>query len=370
MNKQEFKQRLSTIKSAMSVTGKKYCSINVLGESVEFVRENKTKSENIPIRELFEFFTNENSINTTIAKSYISGRVQSPAVAILNKLKLTENNNINEKIYSAIQQKPNIKNSIIKPTKSKTKDEVRFFTVLSELLGKEYLLSKSIGKPINSLHIFLSKNYKSYGFSSEINDCYLNILKDLKSNKQFSSDSLSHHIDCAIINHPILKSRIVEFDEEQHFTPARLDTIKHLMKILPNNYFSNFTEICGSKNYLNDHVLKKHRIKNKVESLPKSFIEFIEWLQKSNEKSSGYICSKSGFEFLGGRIAQRAYYDCLRDTAHLSNKNKDFENPLRFAKKTFEDREKMDFSLISNNKIKEIIIEILQNIYKIRIYSA
>lgn len=65
--------------------------------------------------------------------------------------------------------------------------------------------------------------------------------------------------------------------------------------------------------------------------MPKSFIEFIDWLEKSKEKSSGYICNKKGFEFVGGRIAQRAYYDCLRDTADLSENNKGFESPLRFA---------------------------------------
>ena len=204
----------------------------------------------------------------------------------------------------------------------------------------------------------------------EVNECYWKILTDLKSNKQFSSDSLSHHIDGIIYNHPLLKSRIVEFDEEQHFTPARMDTIKYLKEILPNNYFSKFTEICRDKNYLNDYVLKKHRIKNKLENVPKSFIEFVKWLEQSNEKSSGYICNKNGFEFLGGRIAQRAYYDCLRDTAHLSDRNKGFESPFRFSKKSFEDIEKVDFSSISNERIKEIIIEILNNDYGVKIPSA
>jgi hypothetical protein len=370
MDKNEFKQRLSIIKSAISVTGKKYSSIQVFGDNLEFVRENKTKSENISITELFDLFTKENCINTSIAKAYISGRVQSPAVAILNKLELPETNNITENVYSAIQEKPIIKNNRIKQTSGKIKDETRFFIALSELLGKDYLISKSIGKPINSSHIFLSNNFEAYGFNSEVNDCYLKILTDLKSNRQFSSDSLSHHIDCVVINHPILKNRIIEFDEEQHFTPARMETLKHLFGILPNNYFSNFTEICKDKNYLNDCVLKKHRIKNKLENVPKSFIEFLKWLEASNEKTSGYICEKNGFEFIGGRIAQRAYYDCLRDTAHLTENNENFESPLRFAKRTFEDKEKMDFSLIANNKIKEIIVEILKKDYKIRIPSA
>ena len=370
MNKNEFIQKLSSIKTAISVTGKKYNSIKLFSDRIEFVRENKTKPESISINELFELFTQESSINTSIAKSYISGRVQSPAVAILNELKSNTTNRISKKSISKIQENSIIENKKQKQSNSKIKDETRFFIALSELLGKDYLLSKSIGKPINSSHFFLSNNYKTYSFSKEVNNCYSKILTDLKSNRQFSSDSLSHHIDCIIINHPILKSRIVEFDEEQHFTPARMDTIKHLKEILSDNYFSKFTEICTDKDYLNDYVLKKHRIKNKIENVPKSFIEFTKWLEQSNEKPSGYICKKNGFEFLGGRIAQRAYYDCLRDTAHLSEKNKNFESPLRFAKKTFEDKEKKDFNLISNNRIKEIIIEILEKDYKITIPNS
>lgn len=216
----------------------------------------------------------------------------------------------------------------------------------------------------------MSNDFNKYDFNKEIKGCYIQILRDLKSNCIFSSESLSHHIDGAIINHPILQSRIVEFDEEQHFTPARMDTISHLQQILPDNYFSLFKEICNDKNYLNNYVLKKHRIKNKLVNVPKSFVEFVKWLEQLNEKSSDYICNKNGFEFIGGRIAQRAYYECLRDTAHLSEKNKGFESPLRFAKKKFEDIETKDFGLISINRIKDIILEILENDYRLLIPIA
>lgn len=143
-----------------------------------------------------------------------------------------------------------------------------------------------------------------------------------------------------------------------------MDSIKHLKRILPDNYTSRYAEICKDKNYL-DLVLKKHRIKNIIENVPKSFIEFTNWLEQQNEKSSGYIKEKKGFEFLGGRIAQRAYYDCLRDTAHLSERNINFESPLRFAKKTFEDIEKKKFKLITGERLKDIIIEILYKDFNI-----
>jgi len=369
MNLDQFKQALSLIKTATSVTGKKYKSIHIVGNNVEFVRENKTSFERISISELYNFLLSNNVINTSIAKSFISGRVQSPAVAILNELKanLKIVNTLNK--VTIIQEKTSSedrKNHL----NHKIKDETKFFIALSELIGKQCLLSKSISKPINSSHIFLSNNFIDYSFNQETNDCYSKILTSLKSNKLFTSDSLSHYVDGLIVKHPEIESRIVEFDEEQHFTPARKDTFKYLANILPDNYFTTFKDICGNLNYLNGFVLKKHRIKNKLKNIPTSFIKFIEWLELSGEKSSGYISSKNGFDFLGGRIAQRAYYDCLRDTAHLSEKNYTLKSPLRFAKKIFEDETGVKFAEIPITKIKDIIKNLLDKEYRIRIPSA
>lgn len=362
MNKNEFIKKLKNIKTATSVTGVKYRLINVNVTTIEFVRKNNTKSESISISELYDLYSNETFINTTIAKSYISGIVQSPAVAILNQIKdISSSDSVlekgeNDNIFSDKDEQ------IISV---KINDETKFFLALSEIVGVDYIQSKSVGKSIDSSHIFLSNNYQDYSFKQDVIDCYINILADLISNNLFSSDSLSHHVDGIIIDHPHLNTRIVEFDEEQHFTPARKDTLKHLLNILPDNYLSSYVEICNDLNYLNDFVLKKHRVKNKLKSLPKSFIYFVKWLEQSNEKSSGYISEKKGFKFLGGRIAQRAYYDCLRDTAHLSEKNSNFDIPLRFAKKKFEDKEGIDFALISVARIKDIIIEVLKDDYKI-----
>ena len=362
MTKEEFISRLAKINTAVSITGKRYTIIHVGAIKIEFVREHKTKSEYISITELYNLYRNENIITTSIARSYISGRVQSPAVAILNQLKNTSSLvNLRTGNASSINQLSKSKQEHY----NKVSDETKFFNAFSKIIGFEYILSKSIGKPINSMHIFLSNNYKDYSFNQEINKSYFRILNDLKSNHTFTSDSLSHYVDGLIINHPVLKNRIIEFDEEQHFTPARKDTLKHLSAILPDQYFKTFYKICNDITYLNTHVLKKHRITAKLEKMPTSFKEFTEWLEKSNEKSSGYISGKNGFEFLGGRIAQRAYYDCLRDTAHLSEKNIEFESPLRFAKKIFEEKENTDYGLISEEGLKEIILEILRNDYKI-----
>lgn len=87
LNLDEFRKAISEIRTAESITGStSYNSIRVVGSEIEFIRCGKTKSEYIKIGELFDFYTNAYYYNTSIAKSYISGRVQSPAVAILNKI--------------------------------------------------------------------------------------------------------------------------------------------------------------------------------------------------------------------------------------------------------------------------------------------
>jgi len=307
-------------------------------------------------------------INTVVAKGYISGRVQSPSVAILNKLDQLSTIQ-NSKIVSTPQLNIPIEVKAMS-IESKIMDETRFFQVFSELIGQNYLLSKSIGKPISSSNVFLSNNFREYEFSQSVIKCYTNLLSDLKSNNLFTSESLSHHIDGLAINHSIIGTRIIEFDEEQHFTPARKDTLQHLSGIVENPFITSYIDICNDIKYLQNEVFKKHRIKSSIQKIPKSFSEFTQWLLISNEKSSGYICEKNGFDFLGGRIAQRAYYDSLRDTAHLSPKNTNMKSPLRFSKKEFEDIAKKQFSTIPLPAIKDILIEILSEKYFVNLSSV
>jgi hypothetical protein len=371
MNIEEFKRKISEIEFAISSTGKKYTIIEVNKDFIEFVRNEKKTSERISTAELFDFYKSEENYKTTTAKDYISGRVQSPSVAILNELTRNHTKTI-EKDKNDKKEKT-ITNSFVEKKKefnrqniNVLKDETKFFVALSQLIGVEYIKSKSIEKPISSLDVFLSNNFVDYEFNADVNKCYNEILNKLTSNKLFSSESLSHHIDGLIINHPILKNRIVEFDEEQHFTPARKDCLKELKAILPDTYLSKSIEICDNIEYLNNVVLKKHRIKNKLKNSPKTFKEFIDWLNKSGEKKSGYISEKNGFEYLGGRIAQRAYYDCLRDTAHLSNKNKTLKSPLRFPKKWFEEKTKQDFKYIPVETLVKLIEKQLIDDYNIK----
>ncbi len=371
LNKNEFIRRLNLIKSATSVTGKMYRAIRVDGRYVTFIRRGKFSPEEIHIDELYDLYVHEDAINTSVAKDYISGRSQSPAVAILNMLEKhidqeSDRGPGEEATAEGVDiQKPN---TIARTKKKRIKDEDKFFLAISELAGEEFIVSKNIGKPINKSDVFLSDNYLDYDFDHRVIDCHKKILHALDSDGSFSSASLSHFIDGLVIGHPVLGNRIVEFDEEQHFTPARKDTLKLLKTIIPDVYLSEYLDICNDLDYLNDAVLKKNRIKNRLSILPDTHKDFIQWLHDSEEKISGYIEPKKGFDYPGGRIAQRAYYDSLRDTAHLSPKNKSFKPPLRFAKKQFEDVYKNDFKNLSTDQLRYVIIIQLNARYEMKLF--
>lgn len=358
MNLEEFKTRLATITTATSATGIKYHSIFIHNNSVKFKRPGKQKEEKIKIQELYSLYSNETHINTIIAKKHISGRVQSPSVAILAQL----GKNQTAKFVSSTAPIP-YKTPRTAQKKTTEKDEVKFFYALQELLGGEYFRSKSIQKPVGSSDVHLSGDYKKSNLPSRLTKAFEQLLKGLCSDGRLPSTKMAHHIDGVIVNHPVLRTRIVEFDEEQHFTPARQETISYLINVQNQPFYKEHLEICIDLNYLNNRVLKKHRITESLVETPKSFNEFILWLKKKDCSPSGYINSKPGFPFLGGRIAQRAYYDSLRDIAHLSPKNKGFSPILRFAKKTFEDRYKCPFSQLQKTQIKQGITWILKETY-------
>lgn len=364
--KELFTNKLTSIKQAKSVQGKTYHSIEVINGKVKFIREGKTKEESIKLSELYELYSKVSKPTTKEARQHISGRVQSPAVAIINAM-----DNKNSSSIDSSRSK-SIKKTTPKKTRSPqsvnaAKDETIFFSAIKELLGEEWLLSKSIQKPISSTVIFLSDDFRNYAFPKLIENNFEELLEALKSNYSFSSKSLSHHIDGLIKNHPLLGSRIVEFDEEQHFTPAFRQSMMVQSKSIDQKFSKFYLEILSDVNYLNDEVLKKHRIKSRFKELPNNnqFLKAIE-----NEKVSGYIKPKKAFDCLGGRMSQRAYYDCLRNAAHLSSKNHGLQPILRFPKKFFEDATNKKFAAIAKEQIKELIAAYLKNIYSLDIKAT
>lgn len=378
MNKEKFKKALSSIRIAKNKRAS-YHGISVRGNVVFFIRESKIKKENTSISELYNLYKKEDFIDTVIAQKYISGWVYSPSVAILKAAGLVgedgERLGYNEaevekesKHGDHIVHYPSSKKKKLKPEDKGTNDEKQFFEALKTIVGHTHLYAKSVGLSVDKEDVYLSDNFTKYQFHSvKINRDFEMIFNALNGINPTDSKSLAHHVDGLIHEHSKFGTRIVEFDEEQHFTPARKETLIILSQSFSIPYAASYIEICDNLDYLNDEVLKKHRIKEKLESLPESFSAFAAWLSDSKVRLSGYIESKKNFDYKGGRIAQRAYYDSLRDVAHLSKYNKKIKlkPPLRFAKKSFEDIYGKLYTKLSHDEIKEGILEIMKNVYKL-----
>lgn len=94
MDFQTFKKRIESLGVVYSIRDKvPYKILSVDNNVLKIKRESTGKDVRIKMAELYNFYQKENYYDTQIAKdkNYISGRVQSPAVAIL--CALTENQN-------------------------------------------------------------------------------------------------------------------------------------------------------------------------------------------------------------------------------------------------------------------------------------
>ena len=95
----DFCSLVKELNSVESVTGKVvYKEIIVQGDFVSFRRENNEKPEIISLEEMYKFMCEQpiKNITTSIAKKYICGRVQSPAVAIIKRGTTTGIENLKE----------------------------------------------------------------------------------------------------------------------------------------------------------------------------------------------------------------------------------------------------------------------------------
>jgi len=365
LDKPSFIAQINTLKETKSVQGKIYHSIRADGHVVQFIRGGKSKSERINLDELFELYQAVDCPNTKEARSYISGRVQSPAVSIIKALSQSEHktdsheqNNLTDKVLS--EDKKRARKSA---NKDQPKDETRFFQAFAEVVNERYLLSKSIYKPVKSNHAFLSDDFRSYAFPEQIDQNFEQFLAELDSNIAFSGKSIAHFIDGLLVDHPQFGTRIVEFDEEQHFSPSLFYLLSTQSQRIKLDFSAYYLSLLQNTSYLNEEVLKKNRIKYRFSEYPQSHKDFLEAIQ--NERESGYIKPKqNGFPYLGGRIAQRAYYDSLRNAAHLSPKNTGFAPVLRFPKKYFEDKCGKRFSSLHSDQLKDVIKKCLIDIYK------
>lgn len=244
-------------------------------------------------------------------------------------------------------------------------DELIFLDVLENIIGKDFLKSHKLKRKITKSDLFFEKDFRKYELENQLSTIITNILSDFECNYNFSSVTLYQYIDSMVIAHKIYGTRIIEFDEEQHFTPFRLSSLKKLIESIDLPYKNEFLCLSEDLDFFNYEVLKKHRIKDKVNQIPHDLKKFRSFLERyaieryinKNKKIDGYIRKTNEFDYIGGRIAQRAYFDLLREIAPSSKKNKHLHRTIRISKNKFEKIEKKKFSRISKEKIKKITID-------------
>jgi hypothetical protein len=80
-----FKQKLSALSEATSLSGSTvYHSIYCDWDYIHFIRSSRNvRPEKIALKEMYQLYTSEPFINTSIAQNYIKGRVYSPTCALL-----------------------------------------------------------------------------------------------------------------------------------------------------------------------------------------------------------------------------------------------------------------------------------------------
>jgi hypothetical protein len=229
-------------------------------------------------------------------------------------------------------------------------NETIFFEAVQEVIGKNFLKANSLGKKISSADVFLDKDYEQYDFKQDIRHLFELILKDLLSTSHPKSGPLSNHIDGLIYNHPKYGKRIVEFDEEQHFNTFRQATLNCIESKLKLRYSILYLQHCTDVDCFN-RMLRKHRLRVTIDSIPNTVQDFVKLVQQNATSNNNYIKPKPAFNFVGGRIAQRAYYDSLRDVAHLAEVNSTLKEPLRFSLFEFEMKTGVKFERIERKQL-------------------
>lgn len=87
MEKTKLIQVLKGVKEVQSRTGLTYQILNVTNDTILFKRSEVSECEKLSLEELLDFINSNKPVTTTNAREYISGRKQSPAVAIVDKIK-------------------------------------------------------------------------------------------------------------------------------------------------------------------------------------------------------------------------------------------------------------------------------------------
>ena len=235
---------------------------------------------------------------------------------------------------------------------TKEKDEITFLNAISNVLSDKYLFSNKIKKPISERHLYFNKDFRNFQLEENIRLSLNKLTKKLKCSFLFSKGGLYQYLDLMVFDHPELGSRLIEFDEEQHFTIYRKESIRLIKGYFPTNFWSKYLVHFENIEY-QKQMLIKHMINYQVEELIDSIHSFEDIISKHTNDKNCYVKSKRDFPFIGGRIAQRAYFDILRDIAQFDKRNSHLESIIRFSKFEFEEEYHQPFK-----KIKPIEMEI------------
>ena len=226
-------------------------------------------------------------------------------------------------------------------------NQKRFFKILLELLedegelhqNKRLLIATDFDSRIRNLPLF--------------SDLYANVLISLNSTYDFPNNNGPKY-DGFLMNHPKLGSRIIEFDEEQHFTPHRMKTIQLFFDHLP---FSNDYETLFVQEDVRLRSILKLRLRNALDNI--TFMDLERTAGKINEYVYGrnlnnnYIRPSRGFNYPGGRLAQRAVYDLMKDLFHIVEEG--YEPIIRFSIFEFEKEYGVLFNQCTDEQIKTLI---------------
>ncbi len=121
---------------------------------------------------------------------------------------------------------------------------MRFFRKFADVIGLDYIQAKGIDRPIATDLVELPCDYRKLTFNPDIRLMPNEMVELLDGDFNFGNNSLASKIDGLIIEHPLAGTRIVEFDEEQHFTPPRLFALERLSQSIELKYSSEFISIC------------------------------------------------------------------------------------------------------------------------------
>ena len=226
-------------------------------------------------------------------------------------------------------------------------NQKRFFRILLELLedegelhqNKRLLIATDFDSRIRNLPLF--------------SDLYANVLISLNSTYDFPNNNGPKY-DGFLMNHPKLGSRIIEFDEEQHFTPHRMKTIQLFFDHLPfsNDYETLFVQedvrLRSIVKLILNNTLDANIFMN-VEKTSKGIKDYV----NNNNLNNNYIRPTRGFNYPGGRLAQRALYDLMKDLFHLVEEG--CEPIIRFSIFEFEKEYGIIFNQCTDEQIKMII---------------